>query len=123
MVEVIRLKEEIERKIDQTTSEEEIEKLRNFLDQNITEFDKIVEEKIGIFNDLIKSIGTIVNNNHEIIAKERDLALLKNKSAIMKTEIEQKKLLLIQKRQKIAGMKDQLIEVDNELKDKNAKAQ
>jgi hypothetical protein len=63
MVEVIRLKEEIERKIDLTTSEQEINDIKQDLASYIKDFDKIVGEKIVIFNDLVGKLGGIIDSN------------------------------------------------------------
>lgn len=67
MVEVIRVKEEVEAKIQNNVNEAEIKAMQDELQGLIKQYEKLVGDKILIFSDLISNLHCISTNNQQII--------------------------------------------------------
>jgi hypothetical protein len=67
IVEVVRVKEEIESRINTNVNEEEIRAMQDELASLIKQYEKLIGDKIVIFNDLISNLKEIMKNNESII--------------------------------------------------------
>jgi hypothetical protein len=67
IVEVVRVKEEIESRINTNVNEEEIRTMQDELASLIKQYEKLIGDKIVIFNDLISNLKEIMKNNESII--------------------------------------------------------
>lgn len=87
MVEVIRVKEEVECKIQNNVNEAEIKTMQDELQGLIKQYEKLVSDKILIFNDLIANLKEISRNNESIVQNEEEIARLKNNAEIVHRDI------------------------------------
>lgn len=83
MVEVLRIKEDIEAKIQNSCNEEEIKNMQDELAALIKQYEKLVADKIDIFNNIIHNLKEISKNNDNIIKNEEEIARLKNNVEIV----------------------------------------
>ena len=87
MVEVIRVKEEVESKIQQNVNEEEIIQMQDELKSLIKQYEKLVGDKILIFNDLIHNLKDVSKNNDTIVRNQEEMARLKCHVEIVQRDI------------------------------------
>ena len=87
MVEVIRVKEEVESKIQQNVNEEEIIQMQDELKSLIKQYEKLVVDKILIFNDLIHNLKDVSKNNDTIVRNQEEMARLKCHVEIVQRDI------------------------------------
>ena len=59
MVEVVRVKEEIERKIETNVNEDELELMQQQFTDSLKEYEKLVTDKIQIFSDMISQLKNV----------------------------------------------------------------
>ena len=64
----MRVQEEVEAKIQQSVNESEIRGMQDELQGLIKQYEKLVSDKILIFNDLISNLREISHNNEGIVA-------------------------------------------------------
>eukprot|EP00347_Sterkiella_histriomuscorum_P021445 403333951 len=123
LVEVIRIKEDIEAKIQSSVNEEEIRQMQDELQSLIKQYEKLVGDKIHLFNDMIGNLKEISKNNDNIVKNEENIARLKNNVEIVQRDINQKKRMLLDQRAQLEDLKAQIREVDSELQEKEVKIQ
>jgi hypothetical protein len=87
IVEVVRVKEEIESKINTNVNEDEIKVMQDELQNLIKQYEKLVSDKILMFGDLIGNLRDISRNNDSIIKNEEQVARLKNNVEIVERDI------------------------------------
>ncbi len=94
MVDVIRVKEEIERKIEQNVNEKEVQAMRDELHTLIGDYEALVNDKIAVFQDMIANLREISKNNDAVVKNEEEIARLRNNVEIVARDIAQKKRML-----------------------------
>jgi len=80
---VIRIKEEVESKIQSNVNEDEIKTMQEELSGLIKQYEKLVSDKILIFNDMITNLKEISRNNDNIVKSEEEVSRLKNNVEIV----------------------------------------
>jgi len=84
---VIRIKEEVESKIQSNVNEDEIKTMQEELSGLIKQYEKLVSDKILIFNDMITNLKEISRNNDNIVKSEEEVSRLKNNVEIVQRDI------------------------------------
>jgi hypothetical protein len=87
MVDVQRVKEEIESKIQNNVTEQELRDMQEELHELISSYEVLVSDKISIFNDVIKNMREIGKNNDSIARNEEDITRLKSNVEIVQRDI------------------------------------
>jgi len=105
LVEVIRVKEDIESKIQTSVNEDEIRTMNDELQLLIKQYDKLVSDKTHIFGDMITNLKEISRNNDNIVHNEEQIARLKTNVEIVQRDINQKKRILMDQRNDISDLK------------------
>ena len=84
---MIRIKEEVESKIQSNVNEDEIKTMQEELSGLIKQYEKLVSDKILIFNDMITNLKEISRNNDNIVKSEEEVSRLKNNVEIVQRDI------------------------------------
>jgi hypothetical protein len=87
IVDIIRVKEDIESKIQTNVKEEEIFAMKEELQQLIKQYEKLVSDKVTLFTDMISNLKEVAKNNDNIVRNEEQIARCKNNVAIVQKDI------------------------------------
>ena len=138
IVELTQEKEEIESKMLQEVSEEDLKKLQKQHLDLISEYENIIKQKIAIFTEMLKNLKTITGNNSVSIKNEEIISLKKLEIEIAERDVYQKKrveidyarevetalqdiadadLIIAQRKQRILDLHKELEEAEQELRD------
>lgn len=66
-MDVVRVKEEIEARIQTSASEEEIRSMQDEVTNLIKQYEKLVGDKIVIFNDMLSNLKELSRNNDNLV--------------------------------------------------------
>lgn len=72
--------------------------MQDELSNLIKQYEKLVGDKIHIFNDMLANLKEISKNNDSIIKNEEQVARLKTNVEIVQRDINQKKRMILEQR-------------------------
>lgn len=80
--------------VDQALAEEDIKRMQGELESLLHQYEKLVGEKLHLFNEMLSNLREISRNNESVICADEEISRLKASLAFVQRDIGQKKHLL-----------------------------